>query len=45
MVANPEEIKRWVIGYGSHVKVLKPKSLVKEIKEDIGKLSKIYEGD
>lgn len=41
--ANLEEIKRWIIGYGSSVQVLGPESLKEEVKEEIRKLSKIYE--
>ncbi len=40
--ANPEEIKRWIIGYGSSVEVIEPESLRKEIKGEVSKLSKIY---
>lgn len=40
--ANKEEIKRWIIGYGSHVKVLSPESFIKEIEEEIKKLKEIY---
>ena len=42
VTANPEEIKRWIIGYASHIEVLKPESLKKEIEDEIKKLSKIY---
>ena len=42
VVANPEEIKRWIIGYASHVEVIKPESLRDDIKEEILELSKIY---
>ncbi len=40
--ANPEEIKRWIIGYGSAVEVLEPLSLREELKKEVSKLSKIY---
>lgn len=40
--ANPEEIKRWIIGYGSHVEVIKPESLRREVKEEVKRLNKIY---
>lgn len=39
---NTEEIKRWVMSYGSHCKVLEPESLRKEIGEEVRKLSKLY---
>ncbi|MGB9750577.1 MAG: helix-turn-helix transcriptional regulator, partial [Caldisericia bacterium] len=39
---NIEEIKRWIIGYGSHVKVIEPESLRKEIEEEIKKINEIY---
>ncbi|MGC8971567.1 MAG: helix-turn-helix transcriptional regulator [bacterium] len=39
---NIEEIKRWVMSYGSHCKVLEPESLKKEIEEEVKKLSKLY---
>ncbi|BER91812.1 helix-turn-helix transcriptional regulator [Atrimonas thermophila] len=43
--ANPEEIKRWVIGYGAHAEVLEPTYLRKEIQEEVAKLQKIYHSD
>jgi hypothetical protein len=36
-VAGPKEIKTWILGFGSLAKVLEPASLVKEIKDDLGK--------
>jgi len=39
---NREEIKRWIIGYGSHVKVIEPESFKDEIEEEIKKLNEIY---
>lgn len=39
---NTEEIKRWVMSYGSHCKVLEPESLRKEIEEEVKKLCEIY---
>ncbi len=39
---NREEIKRWIIGYGSHVKVIEPESFRKEIIEEVKKLNEIY---
>ncbi|MCX8059386.1 MAG: WYL domain-containing protein [Spirochaetes bacterium] len=40
--ANKEEIKRWILGYGSHVEVLEPDSFRKEIIDEINILEKIY---
>lgn len=40
--ANRNEIKRWIIGYGSHVEVLEPESFRKEIIEEIKKMEKLY---
>ncbi len=37
------EIKRWVMGYGSHAEVLAPQSLRDEVKEEIEKAKKIYD--
>jgi len=39
---NREEIKRWIIGYGSHVEVLEPLSFREEILEEIKKLNELY---
>jgi predicted DNA-binding transcriptional regulator YafY len=39
---NTEEIKRWVMSYGSHCKVLEPESLRKEIEEEIKRLNELY---
>ena len=39
---NVEEIKRWVMSYGSHCKVLEPESLKKEIEEEIKRLGELY---
>lgn len=36
------EVKRWVMGYGSHAEVLEPNSLRREIQEDAEKMKKIY---
>ena len=36
------EVKRWVMGYGSHAEVLEPESLRREIEEEIKKTKKIY---
>lgn len=40
--ANREEIKRWIIGYGSHVIVLEPESFRKEVTEEVKKLKELY---
>ena len=36
------EVKRWVMGYGSHAEVLEPESLRNEIKEETKKMKKNY---
>lgn len=36
------EVKRWVMGYGSHAEVLEPESLRREVEEEIKKMQKIY---
>ena len=36
------EVKRWVMGYGSHAEVLEPESLRREIQEEIKKMQRIY---
>ena len=36
------EVKRWIMGYGSHAEVLEPESLRREIKEEVKKMQKIY---
>ena len=36
------EVKRWVMGYGSHAEVLEPESLRREIEEEIRKMQQIY---
>ena len=36
------EVKRWIMGYGSHAEVLEPESLRREIKEDVEKMKIIY---
>ena len=43
--ANPEEIKRWVLGYGAHAEVLEPETLRESIQEEIQKLQRMYHGD
>jgi len=41
-VAGTKEIKTWIMGFGSLAKVLEPASLVKEIKDDLGKALSFY---
>ena len=41
-VAGTKEIKTWIMGFGSLAKVLEPASLVKEIKDDLGRSLKSY---
>jgi predicted DNA-binding transcriptional regulator YafY len=41
-VAGTKEIKTWIMGFGFLAKVLEPGSLVKEIKDDLGKSLKSY---
>jgi predicted DNA-binding transcriptional regulator YafY len=41
-VAGTKEIKTWIMGFGALAKVLEPASLVKEIKDDLGKSLKSY---
>jgi len=36
------EIKVWILGWGHHAKVLKPSSLVKEVREELERASKAY---
>ena len=41
-VAGTKEIKTWIMGFGSLANVLEPASLVKEIKDDLGKALRSY---
>ena len=41
-VAGTKEIKAWILGFGSLAKVLEPASLVKEMKDDLGRSLKSY---
>lgn len=41
-VAGTKEIKTWIMGFGAIAKVLEPVSLVKEIKDDLGKALRSY---
>ena len=41
-VAGTKEIKTWIMGFGSLARVLEPASLVKEIKDDLGKVLSFY---
>ncbi|MGC8778736.1 MAG: helix-turn-helix transcriptional regulator, partial [Candidatus Caldatribacteriaceae bacterium] len=40
--ANPQEIKRWVLGYGSHAEILEPPFLREEVKKEIEKMHARY---
>jgi predicted DNA-binding transcriptional regulator YafY len=42
-VGGWEEIKRWLLGYGSHVEVLEPADLRQEIADEARRLQKIYD--
>lgn len=37
------EVKRWVMGYGSHAEVLEPERLRREIKKEMEKIRQIYD--
>ena len=41
-VAGTKEVKTWIMGFGSLAKVLEPASLVKEMKDDLGRALKSY---
>ena len=41
-VAGIKEVKTWIMGFGSLAKVLEPASLVKEMKDDLGRALKSY---
>lgn len=41
--AHPEEIKHWVLGYGSHARVLEPESFRKEIQEEVERMRGMYQ--
>lgn len=41
-VAGIKEIKTWILGVGSLAQVLEPASLIKEIKDELGKSLKSY---
>ncbi|MGC8777993.1 MAG: helix-turn-helix transcriptional regulator [Candidatus Caldatribacteriaceae bacterium] len=40
--AHPEEIKHWVLGYGSHARVLEPESFRAAIETEIAKMQEMY---
>jgi predicted DNA-binding transcriptional regulator YafY len=41
-IAGTKEIKTWILGFGSLAKILEPASLVKEIKDDLGRALNAY---
>jgi predicted DNA-binding transcriptional regulator YafY len=41
-VAGIKEIKTWILAFGSLARVLEPASLVKDIKDDLGKSLRSY---
>ena len=41
-VGGVDEVKRWVMSYGSHAEVVEPEDLRREIKEETEKMAKIY---
>ena len=43
-LANTTELKRWLLGFGAHARVLSPKSLVVEMAEEVKAMSKYYAG-
>ncbi|PMQ02026.1 MAG: WYL domain-containing protein [Dictyoglomus sp. NZ13-RE01] len=42
ITANIDEVKRWVLSYGSHAEVLEPAKLREEIKKEIEKMNENY---
>jgi predicted DNA-binding transcriptional regulator YafY len=40
--ANPEEVTRWIIGYGSHAEIVRPPSLREAVKEELQKTLSQY---
>jgi len=44
-VADFREVRREILKYGASVEVLSPPELIREIKEEIGRMSKTYEQD
>ena len=41
-VMGLEEIKRWILGFGSQIKVLEPKKLREQIKKEAEEIRKLY---
>jgi predicted DNA-binding transcriptional regulator YafY len=41
-VANSQELKKWVLGWGASIKVMEPKSFKKEIEEEVKKMRQRY---
>ena len=42
-VGGIQEVKRWIMGYGPHAKVLQPESLWLQFREESKKMAEIYE--
>jgi predicted DNA-binding transcriptional regulator YafY len=40
--AGVEEVKQWVLGFGSHVEVVGPEWLREEVREEVGKMREMY---
>lgn len=41
-VGGLDEVKRWVMGYGSHAEVLAPESLRQAVKEELKQMATLY---
>lgn len=40
---NSEELKRWILSYGKHAKVLEPEEFREELKKELKEVLKNYE--
>lgn len=40
--ANPMEVKRWVLGYGTHAEIIEPQFLREEVKKELEEMQKLY---
>jgi len=38
-----QDVKRWLLSFGPHAKVLEPESLAREIRDDISRMNKTYD--